>query len=150
MPRSNAGYLDEVGRHPNVLGAISSLGKSLCVCEDKGIARGDVMKTVDPVQAFYNWYRSTIRNTKYRWAIIVGTLLYLLSPIDIAPDFIPIIGWIDDSIVAALLVSELSQLLLTQLNRRSDRNVASASDTASPSGSANPTTIDVEAEAATM
>jgi uncharacterized membrane protein YkvA (DUF1232 family) len=27
-------------------------------------------------------------------------LLYIISPIDLIPDFIPIIGWIDDLIVA--------------------------------------------------
>ncbi|ERT04470.1 hypothetical protein M595_5568 [Lyngbya aestuarii BL J] len=47
--------------------------------------------------------------------MILGTLLYLLSPIDIAPDFIPIVGWIDDGIVATLFVTEISQLLLERL-----------------------------------
>ncbi|EAW36722.1 YkvA family protein [Lyngbya sp. PCC 8106] len=75
------------------------------------------------VQSFYNWYRHTLRNTKYRWVLILGTLLYLLSPIDIAPDFIPIIGWIDDGIVATLFVSEISQLLLERL--KSSQNSAS-------------------------
>ena len=46
---------------------------------------------------FYDWYRNLIRNSKYRWVIIVGTLLYLISPIDLLPDFIPLIGQIDDA-----------------------------------------------------
>lgn len=33
---------------------------------------------------------------------IVGSLLYVLSPIDIIPDFIPIIGYLDDAAVLAL------------------------------------------------
>ncbi|NJK37537.1 MAG: DUF1232 domain-containing protein [Oscillatoriales cyanobacterium RM2_1_1] len=70
------------------------------------------------VQSFYNWYRHTLRNTKYRWVIILGTLIYLLSPIDIAPDFIPVIGWIDDGIIATLFITEVSQLLLEGFNRR--------------------------------
>ncbi|MGF1492709.1 MAG: YkvA family protein [Microcoleaceae cyanobacterium] len=73
------------------------------------------------VQSFYNWYRQTLRNTKYRWVLILGTLAYLLSPIDIAPDFIPIIGWIDDGILATLFVTEVSQLLLENLNRRQNK-----------------------------
>lgn len=32
-------------------------------------------------------------------AAIVGTLLYLLSPIDLIPDFIPVIGFLDDAAV---------------------------------------------------
>ena len=69
-------------------------------------------------QSFYSWYRSTIRNAKYRWIIIAATLLYLVSPFDIAPDFIPVIGWIDDGVVATLLVTELSQIALEFLKKR--------------------------------
>jgi uncharacterized membrane protein YkvA (DUF1232 family) len=69
-------------------------------------------------QSFYAWYKETLRNTKYRWLLIGGTLLYLVSPIDIAPDFIPIIGWIDDAAIATLLAAELSQWLLDFLNKR--------------------------------
>ncbi|MEA5509474.1 YkvA family protein [Crocosphaera sp. UHCC 0190] len=64
------------------------------------------------IQAFYNWYREKIKHPKYRWFVIIGTVLYLVSPIDIAPDFIPIIGWIDDGLLISLLVAELSSLIL--------------------------------------
>jgi len=70
------------------------------------------------VQPFYTWYKQTIRHPKYRWFLIGGTLLYLVSPIDIAPDFIPIIGWIDDAAIATLLVAELSQVFLEFMNKR--------------------------------
>jgi uncharacterized membrane protein YkvA (DUF1232 family) len=74
----------------------------------------------NPIQSFYNWYRQTLRHPRYRWLIIIGTLLYLLSPIDISPDFIPMMGWIDDGIIATLLVSELSSLLLARLGHRKE------------------------------
>ena len=32
-------------------------------------------------QAFYDWYKRTLENPKYRWILAGGTLLYLLSPI---------------------------------------------------------------------
>lgn len=84
----------------------------------------------NPAQAFYNWYRETLRNSKYRWLIVLGTLAYLISPIDLAPDFIPILGWIDDGIVATLFVTEVSQILLETLNRRKrGSEVASAEPT---------------------
>lgn len=34
-------------------------------------------------------------------AAIVGTLLYVLSPVDLIPDFIPVIGYLDDATVLA-------------------------------------------------
>lgn len=67
------------------------------------------------VESLYNWYRDTIRNPKYRWWIVGGSLLYLLSPIDISPDVFPIIGWIDDGVIATLLVAEVSSMLLDKL-----------------------------------
>lgn len=70
------------------------------------------------VQSFYNWYKQTIRHPKYRWFLIGGTFLYLLSPIDIAPDFIPLIGWIDDAAIATLLAAELSQVFLEFMSKR--------------------------------
>ena len=62
--------------------------------------------------SLYDWYRDTLRHPKYRWWMIIGTLVYLVSPIDIAPDFIPIVGQIDDVMLATLLVTEVSQLFL--------------------------------------
>lgn len=35
-------------------------------------------------------------------AAIVGSLLYLLSPFDLIPDFIPVIGYLDDAAVLTL------------------------------------------------
>lgn len=69
------------------------------------------------VESFYAWYRNGLRNPKYRWLIIFGTLTYLLSPIDISPDVFPIVGWIDDGILITLLIAEVSQLLRGTLNR---------------------------------
>ncbi|MBD2110690.1 MULTISPECIES: YkvA family protein [Cyanophyceae] len=87
-------------------------------------------------QAFYDWYKRTLDNPKYRWLLAGATLLYLLSPIDISPDFIPIIGWIDDAAVASLFIAAMSQIALSGLNNKRSGLQADAPDTAH-------TTVDV-------
>lgn len=55
---------------------------------------------------------------KYRevswWVIaaVVFALLYVLSPIDLIPDFIPVIGLLDDAVVIALCLAMIEQDLL--------------------------------------
>ncbi|MEL6137430.1 MAG: YkvA family protein [Cyanobacteria bacterium J06626_23] len=83
----------------------------------------------DFAESFYSWYRNTLRNTKYRWLIVLGTVLYLVSPFDIAPDFIPVIGWIDDGIIATLLIAELSQIATEFLTNRNKQTEPIADDT---------------------
>lgn len=67
---------------------------------------------------FHNWYRKALKHTKYRWLVIFGTLLYLVSPLDISPDVFPVLGWIDDGLVATLLVTEVSSLVMENLKRK--------------------------------
>lgn len=69
-------------------------------------------------KSLYDWYRSTLRNPRYRWWLVLGTVVYLISPIDIAPDFIPIAGQIDDVMVLTLLLSEVTQLVLDFAKQR--------------------------------
>ncbi|MCY7320309.1 MAG: DUF1232 domain-containing protein [Phormidesmis sp. CAN_BIN36] len=88
---------------------------------------------------FYDWYRNLIRDSKYRWVIIVGTLLYLISPIDLLPDFIPLIGQIDDGIIVTLLVAELSGLLLDRVKAQKNKDVTAETTVASAE------TVDVNA-----
>lgn len=98
------------------------------------------------VESIYTWYRDVIRNPKYRWWIILGSLLYVLSPIDIAPDFIPIAGQVDDIVILTLLVSEVSQLLIEQVKARKvgqSTTVANASNETNTSN--NKDTVDVKA-----
>ncbi|MGC1310213.1 MAG: YkvA family protein [Phormidesmis sp.] len=68
--------------------------------------------------ALHDLYRKALKHTKYRWVVILGTLFYLVSPLDISPDMFPIIGWIDDGVVVSLLIAEVSQLMTEQLKRK--------------------------------
>ena len=81
------------------------------------------------VESFYAWYRNGLRNPKYRWLIIFGTLTYILSPLDISPDVIPLLGWIDDGILITLLVTEVSQLLSEMFRGSGQVNPANSEGT---------------------
>jgi uncharacterized membrane protein YkvA (DUF1232 family) len=99
----------------------------------------DTMKF--PLQSLYSWYRNTLRNPKYRWWIVIGTLAYLISPIDISPDIFPIIGEIDDIALVTLLFAEVSQIAIEKLKQRQPK----ADSTTSPFTDAEASTVDVSA-----
>jgi uncharacterized membrane protein YkvA (DUF1232 family) len=95
------------------------------------------------IQSLYTWYRSTLRNPKYRWWIIIGTIAYLISPLDISPDFIPIIGQIDDVLLLTLFVSEISGLVIDGWKAKKGTGENSAGNTANH-GSSTGETVDVD------
>lgn len=84
------------------------------------------------MSGFYHWYRNVLRHPKYRWLIIAASLIYLLSPLDISPDLVPIIGQLDDVTVVVILASELTQLLVERLKQKRSPHTT--------------TTVEVEAE----
>lgn len=84
------------------------------------------------IQAVYNWYRNLLRNPKYRWWAILGTLVYFVSPIDLLPDVFPVVGQIDDVFLITLLLSEVSQMVIEGVKTRkgnTDTTTASTGDT---------------------
>jgi uncharacterized membrane protein YkvA (DUF1232 family) len=92
------------------------------------------------IQAVYNWYRNLLRNPKYRWWVVLATALYFISPIDIAPDFLPIVGELDDVFLLTLLVSEVSQMVLEGYKTRKGGNADNNATNATTSN-----TVDVDA-----
>jgi uncharacterized membrane protein YkvA (DUF1232 family) len=99
-------------------------------------------------QPLYNLFRKLIRNPRYRWFILAGSLIYLLSPLDLSPDVFPVIGWLDDGMIATLVVAEVSQILLDRRRAQKDQHISVASSTPTASGSES--TIDVKAVEATV
>ncbi len=91
------------------------------------------------IKSFYNWYRNTLRNPQYRLWMILGTVAYLLSPIDLIPDFLPIVGQLDDLALLTLFISEVSQLIVDRVKSRQG-NSPDISDQSTSSG-----TVDVNA-----
>ena len=79
----------------------------------------------------FSWYGKQLINPKTRWWVLLGTLVYLLSPFDLAPDIIPVVGQVDDVVLLMLLVSGVSQLFSQQAaspNEPTTMNNGAASD----------------------
>ncbi|MBD1913894.1 MULTISPECIES: YkvA family protein [unclassified Leptolyngbya] len=82
-----------------------------------------------PLQGLYNWYRQTLRNPKYRWWVILGTLAYLVMPFDVVPDFLPLFGQLDDALLVSLLVAEVSQVLIDRVSNKKVNRTDDKADT---------------------
>lgn len=74
------------------------------------------------INSLHNWYRSLLQNPKYRWWVVAASIVYLVSPIDLVPDFLPFAGLIDDTLIVSLLVSEVAQIAKAKLQSRSTRS----------------------------
>ena len=120
---------------------LSTLSQISKVCQNKNSLQAYKSMKISPT-SIYNWYRSTIRNPKYRWWIILGTLVYLLSPFDLSPDFIPIAGALDDFVLVSLLVTEVSQLIMDKYQSRKPKEDFARETNTDPDN----VTVDVKAE----
>jgi uncharacterized membrane protein YkvA (DUF1232 family) len=73
------------------------------------------------INSLHNWYRSLLQNPKYRWWVVAASIAYLVSPIDLVPDFLPFAGLVDDTLIISLLVSEVAQLAKAKLQAKNTR-----------------------------
>ncbi len=94
----------------------------------------------------FGWYRALIANPQYRWIAILGSLFYLISPIDLSPDIIPLLGQVDDVILLSVLFSSLAQLIFPSLQSSYSSNAGSSRSASSPhNDDPNIRTVDVNA-----
>jgi uncharacterized membrane protein YkvA (DUF1232 family) len=66
------------------------------------------MKNLNPLLL----YHKAFRNENTRFLVIIVTIIYILSPIDIIPDFIFGIGLIDDILLMIMFITELLTLFV--------------------------------------
>jgi uncharacterized membrane protein YkvA (DUF1232 family) len=64
-------------------------------------------------------YRAETTPTRVKIALVF-LLAYLLCPIDIIPDFIPVLGQLDDILVAGLVVGYITRVLAEQARYAED------------------------------
>jgi uncharacterized membrane protein YkvA (DUF1232 family) len=78
---------------------------------------------------FTRLYNGLLKHPRYRWVVMGASLLYLVSPIDFSPDLIPVVGWVDDGVVATLLATGITQVLLDRRQAmKSQRALAAEAD----------------------
>ncbi|WP_156308531.1 YkvA family protein [Sphingobacterium endophyticum] len=45
---------------------------------------------------------------KWNMSIIIGTIIYVVSPIDAVPDLVPVLGWLDDASIVGFAIAKLA------------------------------------------
>lgn len=90
----------------------------------------------------HNLYRKALKHSKYSWLVVLGTLFYLVNPLDIAPDMLPVLGWVDDGLIVTLLVTEMGQLMSEQLTRKRSGFSETATEASEDLDEVPPITVD--------
>lgn len=70
---------------------------------------------------FRGEYRASFRT----YIALIAGMLYILMPLDVLPDFIPVIGWIDDGTVVYLIIRQLINEVNRYLTQRSPLKLVS-------------------------
>jgi benzodiazapine receptor len=96
-------------------------------------------KWVDRVGREAGVYRAMLRHPrtpKLSKVLLSAALAYLVSPIDIIPDFIPVLGLLDDILIVPLLVWLALAMIPKEVKRecRSQVHTTSAAETGVPEG----------------
>jgi uncharacterized membrane protein YkvA (DUF1232 family) len=67
----------------------------------------------------FQGYRRLLTHPKYGIWVVLASLLYLISPIDLSPDLLPLLGQIDDVALIVLMLSVGAQWLSQQFLQQS-------------------------------
>jgi len=88
------------------------------MCESCGVSRFSLMPKVAEIPTLLRATPSMLRDSlkrKYRgtpWGTLVGgifCILYILNPLDLIPEAIPVIGVVDDTLVLGVFLALLSR-----------------------------------------
>lgn len=82
--------------------------------EEKFKGNGPLGRFVADLKLLFSIIQDYVKG-EYRelpfWSIaaIVAALLYVLNPVDLIPDFIPVVGYVDDALVIAACLAMVEQ-----------------------------------------
>ncbi len=99
-----AGYLREKERLRYLLAAVVSIAQAR-----GGKLFNDLQLLVRLVKAAINGAYTGLPVQKL--VTIVAAILYLISPLDVIPDFIPVAGYTDDAVVIAWVLNSIAEEL---------------------------------------
>lgn len=85
----------------------------------KKIAGSSLEKVKEYIEAMYKLLKDPMAEWKYK-VIAMGALLYVINPLDIVPDIIPAIGYVDD--VAAIMIAVVSLGTSIEKYRKEEKN----------------------------
>jgi uncharacterized membrane protein YkvA (DUF1232 family) len=88
-------------------GAVLVLYLSLVLVLIVAGRRGDARALAGFVPDFVVLFRRLLSDPRVVWwrkALLAGVIVYLVTPIDLVPDFVPVAGQLDDAIVVALVL----------------------------------------------
>lgn len=63
---------------------------------------------------------------KWNMSVVVGTILYVVSPVDAVPDLIPVLGWLDDVTIVGYAITKLSDEMRRYLTETNKKTVQTA------------------------
>lgn len=106
---------DYVGNSEKMGGLADTAGKFVKI---RGLAR-----VAEDLKLLIHYVKdiATRKYTDYSRAslsLVIGVLIYVVSPVDIIPDFIPGLGWTDDATLIAWAIKELDDELQRYKRRR--------------------------------
>ena len=97
-------------------GMAANMGKNASQADIDNVAakldsmnRGPLAAIWDKIQAMWRAFNSPATLTHIK-ALIIGSLIYAVSPLDVVPDFIPVVGLMDDAGVLGMVFSQLVRL----------------------------------------
>jgi uncharacterized membrane protein YkvA (DUF1232 family) len=68
------------------------------------------------------------RTPWYAKALAIGIVAYALSPIDLIPDFIPVVGFVDDALLLPLAIAGVLKLIPADVMAESRLRAAQAAE----------------------
>lgn len=87
----------------------------------------------------FDGYRRLLLHPRYGVWVLLASLAYLISPIDLSPDLLPLLGQVDDVALVILMATAASQWLSQRFSAQEE-----TASTAEPEAEAGQT-IDVKA-----